>query len=132
MNKYARWYPFLPISLERQRRRLLLGIAFFSIIIAAFLAVALMGLNRHITLMTSLVIWPTLVIFIVQWARVRTEISKHGPDQLEERVLASGKLLAIAIGALIVAVAIGGILVLGIIRQNPVCTPQTYNSKNCR
>jgi len=132
MNWYARWNPFLPITLDRRRRRLRLGVAFFSIIIFAFLAVALMGPDRHITLMMSLAIWPTLVIFIVQWARVRTEILKHGPDHLEQPKPAPGELLATTIGALIIAVAIGGILVLSIIRQHPVCTSQTNNSKSCR
>ena len=100
------------MTLDQRRRRLLLGIAIVSAAMVAFVVAAFMGPERHITIMSSWPLWPTLAVLVGQWARVRENIRVHGPDYLEKDSRPSRMVIAAAIGALIVVVAIGVALAL--------------------
>lgn len=95
------------MTLDQRRRRLGLGVGICGASVAALIIAALAGVERHITLCSSLPLWPSLGILIGQLTGVRGKIKIFGPDKLEDSEPASRKALAAALAALIVVPAIG-------------------------
>ena len=100
------------MTLDQRRRRLQLGIAICLIAIAAFFVAAMVGVNRHITLMSGMPLWPSLAILTGQWMSVRAGIIKYGPDCSETQTLAPRKITAAAIGVATLILAIGAFMLI--------------------
>lgn len=98
------------MTLDQRRCRLRLGVVICAISIAALIVAAVTGWERHITLVSSMPLWPALGVLAGQWASVNSKIAVYGPDQLEVLKLRSRMALAVAISALVALLAIGGIL----------------------
>ncbi len=99
------------MTLNQRRHRLLFGIALCVVAISVLTIVALTGVERHVTLMSSMPLWPTVAILVGQWTRVRANIATYGPDRPEEIAPVSRKLLAAAAVGLFLVLAFGVILV---------------------
>ena len=98
------------MTLDQRRRRLRLGVVICAISIAALIVAALTGWGRHITLVSSMPLWPALGVLAGQWASVNSKIAVYGPDHLELPKPSSRMALAVAISALVALLAIGGLL----------------------
>ena len=101
-SSYRNW-----MTLDQRRRRLRLGVGICAVAMAALIVAALAGVERHITLFSSMPLWPFIGVLAGQLTRVHGRIAVHGPDQLEEPKPASRKAIAAGLCALIVVLAIG-------------------------
>ena len=100
------------MTLEQRRRRLRLGVGVCAISIAVLTVAALTGFERHITLVSSMPLWPALGVLAGQWASVNSKIAIHGPDHSEFHRPVSRTAVAMALCAMIAMLAIGGIVAM--------------------
>lgn len=98
------------MTLDQRRRRLRLGVGICAISIAALIVAALSDFERHITLISSMPVWPALGVLAGQWASVNSKIAIYGPDHLEQHWPVPSKALAAGLCALVVVLATGGII----------------------
>ena len=100
------------MTLDQRCRRLRLGLGFCAAAIGGFGVAWLAGVDRHISLISSMPLWPTVAVLAGQWRSVRAKIAVHGPDAPEEGKPASRTAIAAALGVLIVVLAVGGMVAL--------------------
>lgn len=100
------------MTLDQRRRRLRFGVVICAVSTAALVVVAATGWERHITLVSSMPLWPAIGVLAGQWASVNSKIAVYGPDHLEMQKPSSHVALAVAISALIALLAIGVLLAM--------------------
>ena len=100
------------MTLDQRRRRLRLGLGLCAAAIGGFVAAWLAGIDRHISLISSMSLWPTIAILAGQWRSVRAKIAVHGPDAPEEGKPVSRTAIAAALGALIFVLTVGSMVAL--------------------
>ena len=94
------------MTLAKRRRRILFGIAIIVAGIAAFVLAAFAGVSRHITLLSSLPLWPATGVLVGQWVRIRADIREHEPDY-QVSTQPAGKSFVVAMIGILAVVAIG-------------------------
>lgn len=100
------------MTLDQRRRRLRLGLGLCATAIGGLVVAWLAGVDRHISLISSMPLWPAVAILAGQLSSVRAKIAVHGPDAPEEGKPASRTAIAAALGVLIVVLAVGGMVAL--------------------
>ena len=100
------------MTLDQRRRRLRLGLGLCAAAVGGSLVAWYTGLDRHISLISSMTLWPAVAVLAGQWSSVRAKIALHGPDALEEGKPASRTAIAAALGVLILVLAVGGMVAL--------------------
>ncbi|GAC1585450.1 MAG: hypothetical protein NVS3B5_19850 [Sphingomicrobium sp.] len=100
------------MTLGERRYRIGLGIGLCMVAIGGFVAAWTAGVDRHITLISSMPLWPATAVLAGQWARVRAQIAIDGPDQPEPYKPESRKALLALIFAIVVVVGIGAFVAM--------------------
>lgn len=102
------------MTLAQRRRRLLAGIAICGATVGGLVIAAILGIDRHITFVSSMGLWPALAILTGQWSRVRVAIAKSGPDYPERHEPLSRKTVAAGFLTILIIFAVGAFLALQI------------------
>lgn len=100
------------MTLGERRRRIGFGIGLCLVAIGGFVAAWLAGLDRHISLLSSMPLWPATAVLAGQWVRIRVLIAIEGPDQIELHKAASRKALLAGMFAVVVVILIGAFLAM--------------------